>query len=34
MAAMVDLQQSLLQQLENYKVSVWHSLYNYIDTVT
>lgn len=34
MAVSVDLQQSLLQQLENYKVSVWHFLNNYIDTVT
>lgn len=33
MAPIVEFQQSLLQ-LENYKVSVWHFLYNYIDTVT
>lgn len=33
MADVVELQQPLLQQLENYKV-VWRCLDNYIDIVT
>lgn len=34
MADTVELQQPLLQQLENYKVSVWRCLDHFIDIVT